>query len=729
MKRVSTQSTLLTCLVLSASAAFVSSCQDYEPYNDQHLKDVAYTHEFERQFGKIDPNQNWDLYGQLYGNVYGQPKRNIGPLTRATTDEDEKPTFVDADFTYTISAERNQAYSYVLPEIGSPNRTYDQSNLKQVTNNFTTTASTLTLAPAHWHTSGDDEIGIYWYVDEPDEETTRILGRDGKIYYVKYFRIFEHAKSNLTLMRRRQNGTYETVPLGTSNNHRFVDELLSNNPGSYLVSTPRIVTIPASITYYGFWIRQIGTGTKHSEWNLNPPDPEIEGNNQNHKMAYVGTFNFEDLGITDEQLREQMRLSDADIAAEKGVQHICFEDWYPGGDADLNDIVYYAQGIERDIIDNESKTEKAILVCEDLSNFDFDFNDVALGLTFKTDIKRTYEWVGRTNDKPAHYSVTSTETTESLIVEPMAAGGAFESTVSINNEEWDKIHPLLGESAGSTGDKNHNIINAGATFDPDLGKGQIKQITFPSTYDWRVGDGKEYATHLSQLFLNDYFTITCEGNKTAAKLNADQEYTESGNAPQMMLLPYYFEWPQEQINISDAYNKNDSHGFEKWVQDINQTSWIIDSQVAENVTDRGVTPDVEPEEYYQEETIELRDRITANVNFSYGDSHYSNCSHIRLSGIYAADGATAVLTVVFQTKPNVEMYLDDDNGNLVIWDNFGGGSNITKEYPLDADMLQQVISAGGIYFIGRPKNDQPQTVTISNASIKIITKTTTPATP
>ena len=49
------------------------------------------------------------------------------------------------------------------------------------------------------------------------------------------------------------------------------------------------------------------------------------------------------------------------------------------------------------------------------------------------------------------------------------------------------------------------------------------------------------------------------------------------------------------------------------------------------------------------------------------------------------------------------MYLDDNNGKLVIWDNFGGGSNITKEYPLDADMLQQVINAGGIYFIS--KND------------------------
>ena len=725
MKRVSTQSTLLTCLVLSASAAFVSSCQDYEPYNDQHLKDVAYTHEFERQFGKIDPNQNWDLYGQLYDNVYGQPKRNIGPLTRANTDE--KPYFVDADFTYTISANRNQAYSYVLPEIGSPGMTYDGSNLRQVTNNFTTTASTLTLAPAHWHTSGDDEIGIYWYVDEPDEETTRILGRDGKIYYVKYFRIFEHARSNLSVMIPQDDGTYVERQLGPSNSNpddRFVDDILRNNPGSYLVSTPRIVTIPSSITYYGFWIRQIGTGTKHSEWNLNPPDPEIEGNNQDHKMAYVGTFNFEDLGITDEQLREQMELSDEDIAAEKGVQHICFEDWYPGGDVDLNDIVSYAQGIERDIIDNESKTEKAILVCEDLSNFDFDFNDVALGLTFKTDIKRTYTWTEATNVKPGHYSVTSTETTESLIVEPMAAGGAFESTVSINNEEWDKIHPLLGESVGSTGDRNHNIINAGATFDPDLGKDKIKQITFPSTYDWKVGDGQKYATHLSQLFLNNYFTITCEGNKTAAKLNADQDYTESGNAPQMMLLPYYFEWPQEQTKISVAYN-----GFEEWVQDITKTSWIIDSQDADLVTDRGVTPDVEPEVHYQEQTIGLRNSIRNNASFSYTDSngnhHYNNGSHISLTDISAAEGATAVLTVVYQTKPNEEMYLDDNNGKLVIWDNFGGGSNRTIEYPLDADMLKQVIDAHGIYFIS--KNDN--TVAISNASIKIITKTTTPATP
>ena len=87
MKKVSTQSTLLTSLLLSASVAFVSSCQDYEPYNDQHLQDVAYTHEFERQIGKIDPNQNWDLFGQL------ARKKNIG--TRAPSADEITVTNLD----------------------------------------------------------------------------------------------------------------------------------------------------------------------------------------------------------------------------------------------------------------------------------------------------------------------------------------------------------------------------------------------------------------------------------------------------------------------------------------------------------------------------------------------------------------------------------------------------------------------------------------------------------
>ena len=66
---------LRRCLLLAGTMALVSSCQDYEPFSDETLHDKAYTHEFERKFGKIDPNQNWDLFGQL--------ARHIGPETRA----------------------------------------------------------------------------------------------------------------------------------------------------------------------------------------------------------------------------------------------------------------------------------------------------------------------------------------------------------------------------------------------------------------------------------------------------------------------------------------------------------------------------------------------------------------------------------------------------------------------------------------------------------------------
>ncbi len=53
------------CLLLAGTMALVSSCQDYEPFSDETLQDKAYTHEFVKQFGEIDPDQDWDLFGQL----------------------------------------------------------------------------------------------------------------------------------------------------------------------------------------------------------------------------------------------------------------------------------------------------------------------------------------------------------------------------------------------------------------------------------------------------------------------------------------------------------------------------------------------------------------------------------------------------------------------------------------------------------------------------------------
>ena len=76
---IKTDLTPKMCLLLAGTMVFVSSCQDYEPFSDETLHDKAYTQEFVKQFGEIDPDQDWDLFGQL--------ARHIGPVTRANSEQ------------------------------------------------------------------------------------------------------------------------------------------------------------------------------------------------------------------------------------------------------------------------------------------------------------------------------------------------------------------------------------------------------------------------------------------------------------------------------------------------------------------------------------------------------------------------------------------------------------------------------------------------------------------
>ena len=208
MKPASTLSNLLTYLILSALAAFVSSCRDYEPYNEQHLQDVAYTHEFERQFGKIDPEQTWDLFGQL------SRSRHIG--TRAGTDNqyynkvivtDPYPNITSPNDTVWVTRADNTEYQKVLPEgaggalAWNQNLTYEETNLGRVVQDFVATAHEFYIAPVHWTTSGHDWIGIYWYTDKESEADVTVMGHDGELYWLVLKPIIQ-GKTHLRYQRR-----------------------------------------------------------------------------------------------------------------------------------------------------------------------------------------------------------------------------------------------------------------------------------------------------------------------------------------------------------------------------------------------------------------------------------------------------------------------------------------------------------------------------------------------
>ena len=701
MKRVSTQSTLLTCLVLSASAAFVSSCQDYEPYNDQHLKDVAYTHEFERQFGKIDPNQNWDLFGQL------ARKKKIGTRAPKASEIIVTELNTNADTVHVTQAD-NEEYQKVLPEGAggsiwqNPNLRYEDTNLGRVVQDFVATAHEFTIAPVHWTTSGNDVIGIYWYTDDESEATETIMGADGELYWIVTKPIIT-GKSRLQYYgyERNQWGGSSNLGIHTISSSENDCSYVFNSPynAQYLISHPVKVEVPEEIPYYGFYLQQ--NTKQYSEAKLNTHITNF-GDKQ---PCYVATFNIQ-------------RDIDADYHDDR--DYLCFEDWFRNGDFDLNDLVFRVEGFdEQAVIDQTTVNENAILVCEDLKEFDFDFNDIAIELNYAEEIDRQYAF----DHQKGQYYITKVDTIQSLKVTALAAGGAFESTVTINNQEWGEIHALLNESPVPTDPKKHKIINASGTY-TDL-HGESMLFTKAQLPEKNVGVGEgQYPTYLSQLFDSEgFFKIVSKEDGEAVKIISNDSFKGKGQgtAPQMMLLPDYFEWPQEQKYIVEAYT-----GFSEWVQDVTKTSWILDSQVEELITDRGdLTPSISPEA-----PSEVTESIVLNPQrgtFTYTDnagSHtYNNGIFLDLSEIQdeAYDGATAKLHITYTSRPSERIWIDDAFGGEILSHNTAATDDVTVvTYTISATKLKNALASNGIWIVSRYDSQ----VNISAATIDIHNVTT-----
>ena len=825
--------TFKTSLLLAGSLALAASCQDYEPFTEQTLQKVTYNSAFEGEFGSVDPNQTWDLFGQLN-------TRGAAPAATRAASPDEVTV---EDVSPVIRVEETDATEYedMLPESDDDPRPYEDTNLGRVTQDFIASARTFTIAPVHWYTSGADYIGIYWYTDDSEQDgAVSIKGQDGKMYYIirkqiyenkthlvgykeseyykeetyltdtqferlaaaypekyivstgneynqyggvidanthiiasgekvmisgtstevdKYYTQAEISKTlaNTSLLESILNdikavftdteyviadgtdaykdgednasGTtyakysliYQTTvktEVGTSNVYSSYG--MFQNGAEYLESTPIKVTVPSSIPTYGFYITNGNLGdnnsTRYSEANLNP------------------TVNFSDEGVTEGHFVATYNRQDY-IEGAESQQFLCFEDWMgTATNFDLNDVVFTIKGLDKStIIDQDAINEAAMLVCEDLSLYDFDFNDIALKLNYYEKIKKTYirDESGKVVD------VQVADPVIELTVTPMAAGGAYTSdvyygipststgTTSENTDptagqtKWGEIHELLGGSAPT-------IINAGAKF-PEGGEGTPKVIGNSELPAKKVGTGEgQYPTFLSQLFAEGFFTIVGSHDGVANKIITNNSYTETGNAPQMMLLPVTFEWPQEMHSIKRAYT-----GFMDWVEDVTKTGWIYDTQVPDSVTDRGdFTPKDDPNIKEEEESQEYGESIPLHVtptgvSWTYVNEHdasittdFNHGSFIDFTGIVANEGAKAEITLTFSVKPTSTIYLDDKNGVEILKDEDSSGPGTTT-YTLTAAQLARAIETGGIYVVARYVNGSEPTVTVTEAHIRI----------
>lgn len=228
-----------------------------------------------------------------------------------------------------------------------------------------------------------------------------------------------------------------------------------------------------------------------------------------------------------------------------GVTMFGFEDG--GGDEDLNDIVFWAEGsftpnddIVKIEVETTNESETWIMACEDLGgSYDYDFNDIVW------EVRKDYE-VSRTTK--VENGVTTVETVRTYRggkVRLMAAGGTLPAEIIFDYKSLGEVHQLFGQPAKDV----YNIVNVGGV----MNVAPVNLYIDINEYD----DINSIASR---------FAVRVQGNEGVSHYVTAP--TKGTAAPQIIILPGDWEWPQENMPITTAYPN-----FTQWVVDAKWSDW------------------------------------------------------------------------------------------------------------------------------------------------------------
>lgn len=217
------------------------------------------------------------------------------------------------------------------------------------------------------------------------------------------------------------------------------------------------------------------------------------------------------------------------------------EDMYKGGDADVNDAMFIANGnFKKEYIPNiiptvEPEGQTWIMACEDLGgSFDYDFNDLVFGLRV-TDLG---------------------DNTSNLDLIPLAAGGTLDAKVEYNGLVYGEIHNLVKSGAPTT-------VPINVTRGQTAVKGQTVRLAsgIPSSTNIKTIAGQV------KIIVTKGEDTTNNNEEGTNKYNIGYKYNEENPdatdlAPQVLLLPAGWEWPSESKLITEIYPN-----FKNWVAD------------------------------------------------------------------------------------------------------------------------------------------------------------------
>ncbi len=223
--------------------------------------------------------------------------------------------------------------------------------------------------------------------------------------------------------------------------------------------------------------------------------------------------------------------------SDKTYTYLCFDDPSDNGgegDHDFNDLVFYTPREITPVTEDEIQWTVA---CEDLGGtFDYDFNDIV-------------------------FRVKHVAGNDYLTIYPMAAGGTLPATLYYKSTpisaEW---HQHFGNGYEST-----EMINTGRTEDHVIWPIRLEGV--PTNWSMKAFTADPTAKD------GDFSIVVERADGTKNTVTGPSQ----GEAPQMLILPYEWQWPTELTHITKAYPD-----FGTWGSNYTNTTWV-NNKVSENL--------------------------------------------------------------------------------------------------------------------------------------------------
>jgi hypothetical protein len=509
---------LKTILGVAIAAGTLVSCSVDDADNAQVSAQESYTRNFIKTFGTISPNQDWNMVEQKSITV------NTGSPTDVLIYEKQgneyrlaaNYTAVSGTKTITFDGVENDDTPFIVSLDGNMMlaKNGETVNYKRQNGSKRLRSSAMNC---NWIVRNGNAVTINLH---PDDRVNYDLIEQGEGVDNYKCGIVTRCAANPFMLTLPQGSIFTVYPMHHGYNH--------GTKNNYEVG----------IFYYDAESGQTIKAPFYKTEDGNEDFTEVSG----RKGNYGGTFTTHGYDIKPEKgiqagfyvkVGDKYYYSDASKSPDGAAcfayrfvgtgndtkTYICFDDPTGGQDNDFNDFILY---FEMESTPVSPKSVSWLVACEDLSNtFDYDFNDV---------IFRVYHVSGN----------------DFLTVEPVAAGGTLETYLYYGDtqvsEEW---HKHFGDGYDTS-----KMINTGQITEKNVWRITLKNI--PTDFSM-----KSFSTDASS------FKIYVPSR------NFSVVGPQAGKAPQMLILPYNWNWPKELTSISKTYPL-----FGEWGTNYTNSGWV-----------------------------------------------------------------------------------------------------------------------------------------------------------